>query len=162
MEIRAERNTDLADIRALLLEAFSDCAEANLVEHLRNDGSVVLSFVAIVDNYIVGHILFSRMERPAGGLALAPVAVRAPRRRKGIAASLIRYGLERAREDGWAAVFVLGDPSYYSRFGFDAALAEGLSSPYAGPHLMALALRADGMCERSGELVYPRAFGMLG
>ncbi|HEY0802646.1 MAG TPA: N-acetyltransferase [Steroidobacteraceae bacterium] len=41
---------------------------------------------------------------------------------------------------GWACVFVLGDPAYYTRFDFDTALASGFKSPYAGPHFMALAL----------------------
>jgi putative acetyltransferase len=102
------------------------------------------------------------MERPDEALGLAPVAVFIDRRRRGIATSLIRDGLSRATADGWASVFVLGDPAYYNRFGFAASLAEGFASPYAGPHLMALTLRDDGLAERTGELRHPPAFAALG
>lgn len=106
--------------------------------------------------------MLSRMERPDNALGLAPLAVLADRRRRGIAALLIRDGVARAQTSGWASVFVLGDSAYYNRFGFCARLAEGYSSPYAGPHLMALALRADGLAERTGELRHPQAFSALG
>ena len=36
-------------------------------------------------------------------------------------------------------MFVVGDPKFYTRFGFDPALAKGFTSRYSGPHLMALA-----------------------
>jgi putative acetyltransferase len=162
MEIRVERSTDIPGVRALLLGAFPGCAEADLVERLRNDRSTVLSLVAIVNEHIVGHIMFSRMERPDGALALAPVAVCAAWRNRGVAARLIRYGLELARQEDWSDVFVLGNPAYYCRFGFDASLAAGFSSPYAGPHLMALVLRPGGVAACSGELRHPSAFAMLG
>ena len=71
---------------------------------------------------------------------------------------MIRAGLERARSAGWRGVFVLGDPGYYRRFGFDPALAGGFASPYAGPHLMALALGPD-LPARSGRIEYAPAFG---
>jgi putative acetyltransferase len=74
---------------------------------------------------------------------------------------LIRDGLLRARTDGWASVFVLGDPAYYNRFGFHASLAEGFDSPYAGAHLMALSLSENALAERAGELRYPPAFAAL-
>jgi len=44
---------------------------------------------------------------------------------------------------GWQGVFVLSNPEYYSRFGFDAILASGFKSPYSGSHLMALVLCAS-------------------
>jgi putative acetyltransferase len=53
---------------------------------------------------------------------------------------LIRRALELAQASQWQIVFVLGDPTYYRRFGFDPALATSFTSRYAGPHLMALAL----------------------
>ena len=106
--------------------------------------------------------MFSRIEWPDSALGLAPVAVLMPRRRQGIAAGLIREGLSRAAAEGWSSVFVLGDPAYYNRFGFAASLAEGFISPYAGPHLMALTLRADALAKRTGELRYPPAFAELG
>ena len=110
---------------------------------------------------MISHILFSPMVAPFRALGLAPVATAATHRRRGIAARLIGDGLARARRDGWEGVFVLGDPAYYGRFGFDAGLAAGFSSPYAGAHFMALALERD-LPTLEGEVAYALAFAALG
>ncbi len=162
VQIRGEAADDIATIRRLTAEAFPSCAEADLVDRLRSDGSAVFSLVAFADRLLVGHVMFSRMDRPDNALSLAPVTVLAPWRRRGIAGRLIREGISRTARDGWWSVFVLGEPGYYNRFGFAASLAAGFLSPYAGPHLMALALRADALSERTGELRYPPAFAALG
>ena len=89
----------------------------------------------------VGHVLLSRMTAPVRALALAPLAVATDWQRRGIGTALVEAALERARAAGSQAVFVLGDPAYYRRFGFRADLAAGFASPYAGPHLMVVAPR---------------------
>lgn len=161
MEIRIETPVDIAGIRTVEAEAFPTRAGADLVDRLREDRSAVLSLVAVLDRQVIGHAMFSRMQAPSGALGLGPVAVLASHRRYGLAAKLIREGLSRAKADGWMSVFVLGDPAYYRRFGFETSLAAEFSSPYAGPHLMALALQVDGLAGGDGYLQYPRAFDDL-
>ncbi len=161
MNIRLETEADLLGIRAIEEQAFSTRMEADLVDRLRADGDLVFSLVALVDDAIVGHAVFSRMRMPAATLGLGPVAVLTRHRRRGIAANLIREGLRRAREEGWKGVFVVGNADYYSRFGFDSALAAGFASLYAGPHLLALALQSDGLPSDAGSLEYPAAFAAL-
>ena len=78
---------------------------------------------------------------------------------RGIGQWLVREGLARASADGWQAVFVVGDPRYYRRFGFDAGAAARLRTPYDGPHMMALALA--GALPAGGAIVYPAAFSRL-
>jgi len=57
---------------------------------------------------------------------------------------------------------VLGDPAYYARFGFSQALAAPLASPYAGPHLQALALVPGTLSSaRRGRIIYPPPFDAL-
>ena len=129
----------------LLLATFPTSDEARLVARLREDGDAALSLVAVEAEEVVGHVLFSRLCAPAGGLALAPLAVRAHRRRRGIGARLVEAGLERAKREGWRAVIVLGDPAYYSRFGFRPEAVRGMASPYAGPALMGLELAQGGL-----------------
>lgn len=158
MIIRTEQAADQEAVRAVELEAFPTSAEADLVERLHADGDVVVSLVVIDDDRIVGHALFSRMRMPPQTLGLGPVAVLAAYRRRGLADALIREGLRRAQAQAWHAVFVLGGP-YYRRFGFDPALAAGLTSIYAGPHLMALALRPG--VPLQGKLEYAPAFAAL-
>ncbi len=160
MEIRFEIGTDFADVRDLHLSAFPAADESDLVDALRKDGDAVLSLVA-VNSGVVGHVMFSRMKAPFEALGLAPVAVLADWRRRGVADELIRAGLAHAKKDGWEAVFVLGSPDYYTRFGFDVALAAGYQSPYAGPYLMVLALQDSGLPVMTGAVTYAPAFDEL-
>ena len=134
MIVRPAEAGDHAAIRAVLLAAFPGTDEADLVEQLRADGDAPIELVGELDGRVVGHILFSPVKAPFRALALAPLAVAPDEQRGGIGSELIRAGHELARKQGWEAVFVLGDPAYYGRFGYDAELAAGFSSPYAGEY----------------------------
>ena len=109
--IRLETAGDRKGIEELLLAAFPTSYETRLVRQLREDDDLVFSLVAAEAADVIGHALFSRLRAPTAARCLAPVAVTARRRRRGVAAALIEAGVERARFDGWAAVVVLGDPS---------------------------------------------------
>ncbi len=143
--IRPEAADDREAVGRLLRAAFPTSAEARLVERLCGGGDAVLSLVAVEAGDVVGHVLFSRLRAPASALALAPLAVRADRRRRGIGALLVEAGLDRAKRDGWQGVVVLGDPAYYRRFGFRPESVADMDSPYAGPALMGLALAPGGL-----------------
>jgi putative acetyltransferase len=160
MTIRPEASSDISAIHALVAAAFGRPDEADLVDRLRADGDSVISLVAAEGNDLLGHVLFSRMTAPFKALSLAPVSVAPARQRQGIGSRLIWAGLDAARTSGWNAVFVLGEPDYYRRFGFDPALASGFSSPYAGPYLMALALGGD-LPVRHGPIAHADAFRFL-
>jgi putative acetyltransferase len=45
--------------------------------------------------------------------------------------ALVEHALAAADDDGWPAVFLEGDPAYYSRLGFERASARGFTSPSA-------------------------------
>lgn len=160
LTIRDEAPADRAGIRETVLAAFGRREEADLVDRLRADGDAAISLVAVDGDRIVGHVMLSRMTAPFRALGLAPVSVLPDRQGKGIGTRLIRAGLERAALGGWQGVFVLGEPAYYRRFGFDPALASGFASPYAGPYLMALALGGS-LPEMVGRLDYAPAFRTL-
>jgi putative acetyltransferase len=159
--IREEAASERAAVREVVTAAFGHAVEADLVDRLRADGDAAISLVAVEEGRILGHILFSPLAAPFRALALAPVSVRPERQRSGIGSALIRAGLARAQADGWQGVFVLGEPAFYRRFGFDPALAEGFRSPYSGPYLMALAL-AGRLPAASGAIAYAPAFDRLG
>jgi putative acetyltransferase len=161
MILREEKPADRKAIRDVVTAAFGTTAEATLIDHLRNDGDIALSLVAeMPGDRIVGHILFSPLTAPFRALALAPVAVTPNHQRQGIGSRLIREGLVRAARDGWQGVFVLGDPGYYRRFGFNPELAAGFRCPYAGPYLMVAALNGT-LPAMEGVLRYARAFENL-
>lgn len=154
---------DARDSRAVyraVSSAFGRSAEAELIEALRKAGDSIISLVADEDGEIVRHVLLSRMNAPFPALALAPVSVIPTRQRRGIGSTLIKLAVNRARNGGWAAIFVLGDPNYYQRFGFEREAAAGFTSPYAGPHFMTLKL-SQSLSASTGELGHPRAFAAL-
>ena len=161
MNIRDEQLGDAEAIHRVVTDAFGGEDEAKLVRALRAAGDIVTSLVAEDESRIVGHVLLSTMEAPFGAVALAPVSVTPSRQNCGIGAGLVRVSIERAMADGWDAIFVLGDPRYYRRFGFDIDAAGGFASPYAGPHFMMLAL-GDKRLATSGDLRHAPAFAALG
>ena len=157
MIIRDEASDDRSAIHEVHRLAFRGTAEPKLVDDLRRSGDAVISLVAADGNQILGHVVFSELQAPMRALALAPVGVRPDSQRHGTSSALIRKGLERARRDGWEAVFVLGDTGYYSRFGCSVEAAEGYTSPYSDDHFMVLLL-GSGDLPAAGNLVYPPPF----
>jgi putative acetyltransferase len=161
MLIRDAQPSDGPAVRRVVFSAFGQGDEARLVAELTRAGDAIVSLVAEDDGELIGHVLLSRMSAPFPSLALAPVSVVPQAQGKGVGSSLVRAAIDRASVDGWRAVFVLGDPGYYERFGFAAEAARGFSTPYAGEHFMALALSGDLAC-LAGELKHAPAFAALG
>lgn len=157
---------DAPAIAAVHRAAFPTDAEARLVAALVADGDALVSLVADADGAIAGHVLFSRMQAVADratlpAAALAPVAVMPERQEQGIGSGLIQAGLAALATGGVEIVFVLGDPRYYRRFGFDAAVASPFASPYAGSHLMAQWL-GKARSVAVGRADYAPAFARMG
>ena len=93
-------------------------------------------------------------------LALAPMAVRPDRQRRGVGSALVRSGIALARDRDWRAVIVLGHQGYYPRFGFSAALAQPLKAPFSGDAFMALELAPGALRGEEGRVTYAPAFGV--
>lgn len=175
--IRPENAADPAECAAiadLVERAFravpeSDGTEAALVAALRASGDVVadLTLVALESERIVGHVLFSRMQvGDTPVLALAPLAVTPEKQRMGIGSALVRRALERARQADKAPgaprfVIVLGDPDYYSRFGFTRAADFGIAVPEGFPPECFLALEfVPGPALANARVRYAAPFGL--
>ncbi len=168
--IRPAAGGDVAAIDALLRAVFPRADEADLVRQLCVDGDMVLMMVAVDEESgaLVGAVAFSRMTVDAGSkaipaVALAPVAVSEAYRRQGVAEALIHAGIERIEAERVVLCFVLGEPDFYARFGFHADYAKNFASPYAGEHLMALAVQGGLMpCGERGAATHAAAFARLG
>ncbi len=170
LRLHVAKPGDAAAVRAIHEQAFAVAgqatggrAEAHLVEELTAGGWSVLSLVASLDGQPVGHGLLSRLEirtatEPQAGLALAPVAVLPACQRQGIGSALVRASLDVARQQGWRRVFVLGDASFYGRFGFRRDSARGHACVYQGEHFLAAELIPGGQVDASAEIVYPEPF----
>ena len=65
----------------------------------------------------------------AAALLLGPIAVHPTRQGEGLGNLLISESIARAVASGWTRVILIGDESYYRRFGFNRRTAKGLSFP---------------------------------
>jgi putative acetyltransferase len=168
IEIRPETGTDHAAVAAVNRRAFGRSAEAVLVAALRTSALSLISLVAERDGVVVGHILFSpvRVEGSGGAVdavALAPVAVDPAHQGRGVGSRLVRAGLEACRAGGHAAVFVLGHPKYYPRFGFAPASGHGIRCEFPVPEelFFALELRPGALRGVTGTVRYHPEFSRL-
>ena len=164
--IRPAEPADAPAIRAVHEAAFPTPAEADLVEALVAAGDAVVSLVDAANGAIAGHVLLSRMRVGGDGrayraLGLAPVAVLPGHQGAKIGSRLIEAALAVARATGEELVFVLGEPSYYTRFGFATETAGPFVSPYAGSYFMALKLDEALALPKTGEAAYASAFAGL-
>ncbi|HTV69903.1 MAG TPA: N-acetyltransferase [Rhizobiaceae bacterium] len=162
--IRTSTPRDREAIRSVEEHAFGQPAEAGLVDALVNQGDAVVELVAEEEGSVVGHILFSRLyvdssEGKFPAVALAPLAVEPDFHGTGIGGALIREAHIRLKDAGEKLSVVVGDPSYYGRFGYQRARAEKFGSAYQGHAMQALAW--DDEAPSSGTLVYAPAFGSL-
>jgi putative acetyltransferase len=162
--IRAEQPGDWVAVHRVNESAFETHLEVNLVDALRQQEPAVLSLVAVHDEAVVGHIMFSPVslsEHPGLRImGLAPMAVAPPHQRSGIGSALVRAGLERCKELGFGAVVVLGHPEYYPRFGFLPASRFGIGCEYDVPDevFMMLELQPGFLDGTSGVIRYHEAF----
>lgn len=138
IKIREETEEDAPAIRRVHELAFGQPTEANIVDKLRTTTCPkMLSLVAVQDDEVIGHILFSPVilnsdQGEVQGMGLAPMAVLPAYQRKGAGTGLVEEGLKRLRQAGCPFVIVLGHPDYYPRFGFEKASRYTISSQWNG------------------------------
>jgi len=166
--IRIENINDYYDVYNLNKIAFKEDEEARLVDLLRKSTAFIpeLSIVAIIEDNIVGHILFTKIKiiddkgNQNESLALAPMAVSPNYQKSGIGGQLIKKGLDKAREMNFKSVIVLGHEKYYPKFGFEPTTKWGITSPFDVPTnvFMGLELVDDGLKNVSGIVQYAKEF----
>ena len=162
---------DAAAVREVHLRAFNDRGdEPRLVELLHAAGAAPVSLVAAAqpDGRVVGHLLFSPVQIGARGtdlpklVGLAPVGVLPEYQGRGIGSRLIREGLDACREAGYGAAVVLGEPGYYTRFGFERASGKGLGNEYGvDEYFMVVELIKGTLDSVSGTVRYRQEFSEI-
>jgi len=171
--IRLEKSEDFRETEILTREAFWNlykpgCDEHLVVHKLRTSPAFVaeLDFVAAEAEQIVGNIMYSKA-RVLGDsgvtrevLCLGPVSVLPGRQGLGIGGRLIRESLSRARDLGFAGVFLFGNPAYYNRFGFRNAKEFGVLDPEGQSHeyFKGIELAPERLRKTKGRLFYDEAF----
>jgi len=161
--IRAEAPADREGVFAVEAAAFAQPDEARLVEALRVAAQPQLSLVALLAEEVVGHVFFSPVEiesRPTPAAALGPIAVAPAHQGKGVGSALVRAGLARCAGLGWRAVFLVGDPAYYARFGFVPAVPRGFhyGDAHFDPALQLIEIEPGALADSSGHVRFHPAF----
>ena len=137
--IRPEEHKDYKSIISLILCSFQEGTDYSdgtdiiaLVEEIRDSKYYIpeLSFVAELDNEVVGHFLFSHFPlsptREGGHdnnqtseiVMLAPVSVHADYFHQGIGSTMLKMGIEKVKEMGYKGITVEGNFNFYNKVGF--------------------------------------------
>ena len=116
-------------------DAESGSLVGRLVEEIRSKKYYLpeLEFIMVNEvNEIIGYAMFSRFHIEGKYedelLLLTPVAVKTELQRKHISKEIIEYGFEVAKELGFKAVIVEGNPQNYRSRGFDSSYKYGIEA----------------------------------
>jgi putative acetyltransferase len=133
--------------RAFLTHPYSHQTEQFIIRALRAAHALSVSLVAEDAGRVVGHIAFSPVtisDGAHGWYGVGSVSVEPEWQRRGVGRALIERGLAELRKLGANGCALVGEPAFYTRFGFSnnpALVLEGvpqeffLSLPrHAGPH----------------------------
>ena len=170
LTFKVEEKSDNKTVEILTREAFYNdkdlaekgygCSEHYMVHLLRfRDGIKELSIVALLDNEIVGHIIYSKShiftddKRTINTITFGPVSVAKKYQNQGIGKALIDYSIETAKNLGYGAIIIFGHPNYYPRFGFVPASTYNISTKEGKNFdaFMALELKKDYLSNLSGK-----------
>ena len=139
--IRPEKPTEYETVNKLIYEAFAEMhgietgkfMMKHFVEERQKETFVPeLSLVAVQKNgTVVGEVALHEtgIETKSGKimqLVLAQSAVLLEYRNQGIMRMLVEHALNKAKEMGYGAVFLGGNPNLYARFGFEPSSRYGI------------------------------------
>ena len=129
--IRQEKPEDYRIVEEVTREAFWNhhvpgCDEHYLIHKMRNDSGFIqqLDMVAIYNGRIIGNIAYMKSQVIKDNseqyevLTFGPISVLPEFQNMGVGRKLIEYTVLKAKEMGFKAIFIYGDPDYYRRFGF--------------------------------------------
>ena len=165
LRIREQRAADHDAVVSVVGRAFSDDPDVVPLEAELATLEGSSAYVAELDADVVGHVRLTRSwidaeQRLVDVLVLSPLSVEPRVQRTGIGRALVARALTRAEEVGSPALFLEGDPAYYSRLGFRPAAELGVAPPsrrVPAPAFQAVRLPAYEPW-MTGALVYPDVF----
>ena len=146
--MRLEEPRDAPQIRDLLEASFPGFGEAILVDRLRSDGDIVLSLVAEDEGVVIGYdrVLAADWSKAATRLSRPSRSRRSPSTRNISSRASPRGSSAKAHAClaalGETLSVVVGEPSYYGRFGYSNRRVAKFVSDYQSPYLMGLSFGA--------------------
>ena len=135
--IRRERPTDEAAVRSIHCAAFDqgagEPAEAGLLDGLRACEGWIPALSLVVEQHggsVAGHAVCSRGHvGTVACLGLGPIAVDPARQGTGLGSALMHAVVGAAEAAGEPLIALLGNPDYYTRFGFVASSEVSIDAP---------------------------------
>ena len=121
MKIQKVTPENRPKVYALLQRAFPDSNyEVLLVQKFHENNRPIHEWICIHTNKVIGYVAFSLAYNgnQLCGLHLAPMAVAPDFQKQGIGSELLRFALRQEAIKS-QTLFVLGEPAYYARFGFE-------------------------------------------
>jgi predicted N-acetyltransferase YhbS len=130
IELRLEEENDFEIVEEITREAFWNvhlpgCDEHLLLHTLRKTREFIheLDFTAVYNGEIIGNIVYAKskvidMDSEYTVLTFGPISVLPQYQNKGVGKALIEHTKLLAKEMGYKAIIIYGDPEYYKRFGF--------------------------------------------
>ena len=164
--IRLEDERDYEQIEELTREAFWNvynpgCNEHYILRELRSKDTYLpeLHYVAEYKGKVIGSIVYCKGKLVDDHsevhevIGFGPISVLPEYQRDGIGSMLINYTINKAREMGFVAILICGNPDYYHRFGFVSAseYAITMSDGSSFDAFMALELKEGALGEISGR-----------
>ncbi|MGO4563476.1 GNAT family N-acetyltransferase [Rhizobium sp. 2YAF20] len=163
--IDLENAGDVVARESLLDRAMGTGRTKKSSEKLRR-GRVPAEGLALVARDRSGHVIgtvrlwnieagVDRETHPVDALLLGPLAVDPAHEGKGIGSALMRAAIMEAKKHGHGAIMLVGDASYYERFGFFADKARHLimPGPFERSRFLALELKDGWLDGAVGLLV---------
>ena len=157
--IRETRESDLEEVFNLIHAAFGNRAESDLVKQLISDGDVLINLLVESLDIIIGNVVVSKITmEPDIGLfcgGVAPVSVVPDQQSSGVGSKLMTAAINESKKMGIDALFLLGDPNYYKRFGF---IVSKLKNDYSVEHFQELELTEGCLVNIKSKVTYANAF----
>ena len=157
--IREAQDPDLEEIFNLIHTSFANKAESDLVRQLILDKDLLINLIFESSDTILGNVVVSKVTmEPDIGLfcgGVAPLSVLPEHQSYGIGSKLIKAAIKNSEKMEMDALFLLGDPNYYERFGFNVS---DLKSGYMPEHFQELELTKDCLVNVESEVIYANAF----
>ena len=157
--IRQTQESDLKEVFNLIHSSFSNKAESDLVKQLISDGDVLINLVVESSDTIIGNVVVSQITmEPDIGLfcgGVAPVSVVPDQQSSGVGSKLMTAAINESKKMGIDALFLLGDPNYYKRFGF---VVSTFKNDYSVENFRELELTEDCLVNIKSKVTYANAF----
>ncbi|MFW2147258.1 GNAT family N-acetyltransferase [Acinetobacter sp. TY1] len=162
IQIRPEQDQDIHDITQVTELAFADAPHSSHTEHfivnaLREQQQLTISLVALLDGKIIGHIAISPVNISSGEknwYGLGPISVLPKYQGQGVGSALIQQALQQLKNLGAEGCVLLGEPEYYTRFGFQVVSGLTLADVPA-EYFQALSFNGN---FAQGDVTYSSAF----